>query len=490
MTYPEKHEPVAETRTPRLALLAFFTLAFWREWFTRPRGGWEALRLATPVILSSSCFALMNFADRIYMTWYDQRGMSAAFQAGCLLWGLLTLPIGISSFTNTFVSQYNGSGKKYRIGLVVWQGVFFGLAVGLLYLAATPFVERLFIAMGAAPDMARMERNYWFFFSLGASACIAHEPLTSYFCGQRDMKTVMWIGIASVVMNVVLDPIFIFGINGYCRWGIEGAAIASALSLWFKFFLYLVVAFRRDRVWRCGLRERFHVHWGEMSRLVRYGTMSGLQVLADNGCFTLFVLLIGWFGEDASAAAGIAFNLNALAFMPMVGLGIATTSMVGNDVGAGRFDLASRSTATAFALGATITGFFTLSFLIAPNFFLDIYALRNPEEFERIRSLAVTSLRFIALYLLFDAANVVFSSALRGAGDAKFIMRVTLSVASVSLSVIFGGALFFDRGVNWCWTFLTVYIILNASIFAARFLQGGWKSQALVHSRRAPQVGD
>ena len=202
------------------------------------------------------------------------------------------------------------------------------------------------------------------------------------------------------------------------------------------------------------------------------------------------MLLIGWFGEDASAAAGIAFNLNALAFMPMVGLGIATTSMVGNDVGAGRFDLASRSTATAFALGATITGFFTLSFLIAPNFFLDIYALRNPEEFERIRSLAVTSLRFIALYLLFDAANVVFSSALRGAGDAKFIMRVTLSVASVSLSVIFGGALFFDRGVNWCWTFLTVYIILNASIFAARFLQGGWKSQALVHSRRAPQVGD
>lgn len=480
----------ASTSDARWTLISLFTLSFWHEWFTRPRGGLEALRLATPVIISSSCFALMNFADRLYMTWYDQRGMAAAFQAGCLLWGLITLPVGIASFTNTFVSQYNGAGKKYRIGLVVWQGVFFGLAIGVLYVAATPLVELLFQKLGAAGDFARMERNYWFFFSLGASACIAHEPLTAYFCGRRDMKTVMWIGIASVLLNVILDPILIFGVRGYCRWGVEGAAIASAISLWFKFFLYLALALRRDRVWNCGLRKRFHIHWGEMYRLTKYGAMSGLQVFADNGCFTLFVLLIGWFGEDVSAAAGIAFNLNALAFMPMVGLGIATTTMVGNDVGAGRFDLATRSTKTAFALGAALTGFFALAFFGAPHFFLDVYALRRPDEFEAIRSLAATSLRFISAYLLFDAANVVFASSLRGAGDAKFIMLTTGTTATIILTSVLCGAIFFDRGVNWCWTFLTLYVILNASAFAVRFWQGGWKSHALVHARKASSVGE
>ena len=472
-------EPASHA-TPRWA--SIFTVRYWREWFTRPCGGREVFNLAIPIIISSATFGLMMFADRIYLTWYDQRGMTAAYQAGSLLWALITFPVGIAAFTNAFVSQYNGAKRYRRIGLNVWQGIFFGLGAGLLFLAATPLIEPLFLRLNAPPDLAKLERDYWFYISLGASATVAHEPLTAYFCGRRDMKTVMWIGIASVAANIILDPILIFGIDGKLRFGVTGAAIASAISLWFKFGVYLVVALNRDRKWRCGLLDQCRFHWGEMKRLLRFGSMSGVQALIENSCYTLFILLMGWFGEEASAASAIAFNLNVLAFMPMAGIGGATTALVGNQVGARRPDLASRATRTALVYGMAFTGVFMLAFLLVPTFFLNLYAHKNPEEFEKIRDLAIVSLRFVAVYLFFDSANVVFASALRGAGDARFIMCAAIAGVGIALLFLFGGVIMFERGVMWSWTILTVYIYLNASILGARFVLGGWKTKSLVRN--------
>ena len=108
------------------------------EWFKRPCGGFEVFRVGLPIVVSSTTFALMHFADRLFLTWYDQRAMSAAFQAGMLMWLLTTFPTAISSFTNSFVSQYNGAKQYEKIGENVWQGVYFGLAAGLLFVASSP----------------------------------------------------------------------------------------------------------------------------------------------------------------------------------------------------------------------------------------------------------------------------------------------------------------------------------------------------------------
>ena len=479
MSYTDSTESSASETNVSARSHGLFSASFWRDQIMQPRGVWEVARLAAPLVVSSASFALMNFADRVYLARFDQRGMTAAFQAGCLLWALITFPTGIATFTNAFVAQYFGANERRKIGLIVWQGVFFGLATGLLYVAATPLVEKLFLALKAAPDLARMERNYWFFFSLGASAAIGHEPLTSYFSGQKDMKTVMWLGLAAVVLNAVLDPILIFGINGKLRLGVEGAAIASAIAMWFKFFAYLVVAFLRDRREDAGLRSNFRFDRHETKRLLRYGAMSGLQSTSENLCFTLFVLVMGWFGEGASAAAAIAFNLDCLAFVPIVGLGITATTLVGNDVGAKRFDLASRGAYVAAAIGVVITGFFMVAFCVAPNFFLNIYA-GDSESFEEIRGLAVMALRFVSFYMFFDCLNVVFASALRGAGDAKFIMLTTIVVSGLTYVALLIGLGVFRFGLNWNWICLAFYVVLSSCAFVIRFARGAWKKGSLV----------
>ncbi|MDO5309454.1 MAG: MATE family efflux transporter [Planctomycetia bacterium] len=453
-------------------------------WYRRRAGGREMIRLAGPIVISSASLALMNFADRLYLTWYDQSSMSAAFQAGCLLWTLLNFPVGIACFTNTFVSQYNGARQYKRIGTVVWQGVFFGLLAGLIFVALTPLVAPFFRMIAGDSQLIKLEEQYWFYLSIGAGVNIAHEPLTAYFSGRRDTKTVMWVGVSAIIVNAVLDPILIFGINGHMRWGVVGAAIASTIALFFKFFVYLALALHRDKTWQCGLRDRIRLDIAEMTRLVKLGAMSALQFTFDAGVFELFILLMAWFGEDASGAAAIAFNLDFLAFMPIVGIGVATSTSVGNYVGAKRFRLAQRSVFTALTLTVACLGFFAVAYILAPNFFLDFYALNDPEKFMSIRPLAVNALRFISLYLVADGVNVVMASALRGAGDARFIMIGTLSIALPMLGALFLGVFRFGYGLSFCWTMLFAYVMLLASTFLVRFCIGSWRSQRLVQEER------
>lgn len=486
----ERTEGTGESVPASLAgkFLALFTISFWKNWFLRPCGGWEVLRLGTPIVISSGTLALMNFADRLYLTWFDQTGMAAAFQAGTLMWLLTTFPVAIAAYTNAFVSQYNGAKEYRKIGENVWQGVFFGLAAGLIFIAATPLVTPFFRWLGASGEMLKFEGEYWFWLSLGASALIAHEPFTSYFCGRHDMKTVMAVGITVVLVNAALDPLLIFGIHGHLRFGVVGAAIASTISLWFKFFLYLAIALHRDKKWQCGLRDGCRLRLHELGRLARFGSMSAFQVVAENSCYTLFILLMNRYGEAPSAAAAIAFNLDFLVYLPTTGLGIATTALVGNQIGARRPDLASRAVFTTFVLAAIWTGIFVSAFVIAPNFFLGLYAHNNPVEFETIRQAAIYSLRFVSCCLFFDTLDVIFTAALRGAGDTRFIMTTTLIVASFTLTAIVVGTCVGHFGYLWPWSCMACYVTTNATIFLIRFLQGGWRKHSLVEGAAEAQA--
>lgn len=455
-----------------------------RTWFTRPCGGREILRLALPIVISSGTIALMNTADRIFLSWYDPTAMNAAFQSGTLIWALITFPTELAAFANAFVAQYFGADRKDKIGPLIWQGVFLGFLFGLLFLAATPLVGPFFRALGTPREVSLMEQSYWFYFCIGAAASIAHEPLAAFYSGQREMKVVMKLGIATVLMNVVLDPLLIFGIGGYCRMGLNGAALASALSLWFKFFVYLALVYRRDKTGIYCFRQGCRFSWRKMKMLLKHGSMSGVQGTIENAFFSFFVLLMGWFGETASEATAICFNLNFLMLIPIFGIGIATTTIVGNQVGAGRVDLASRAAYTAATLACCFTGVFVIAFIVTPNLFLDMYMGGSPEKYVEVRPLAINLLRIVAIYLFADTLNAIFTAALRGAGDTRFIMWATTIVVIPLLAAIFGGVFLFDRGIYWCWILQTSYLFVNGAVFVTRFALGRWKNKSLVRPQK------
>jgi len=172
----------------------------------------------------------------------------------------------------------------------------------------------------------------------------------------------------------------IFGNWGFPELGIKGAAIATVISASFSLLAYLVLLSRR------AYDQRYHTlrGWRFKSflfvRLMRFGLPSGVQFFLDVAGFTVFLLLVGRLGTNALAATNIAFNINSLAFMPMIGFGIAVSVLVGQHLGKDHPDLAVKSAYSGFHLTFLYMGTVAALYVLVPDLFLRPFAAQADVE--------------------------------------------------------------------------------------------------------------
>ena len=455
------------------------------RWYA-PGGYSEVLRIAFPLIISTGTWSIQHFVDRMFLAWYSPEAIAAAVPAGLLSFTITCLFMGTASYVGTFVAQYYGAGKYSRCGPSLWQGMYVALIGGILQIMLIPLSEPMFRAIGHAPALMEQERIYFEIMCWGAGPVIASSALVAFLAGLGHVKPVMWINIFTTAVHLVLDWILIFGHLGFPEMGIAGAGIAMVIA--FAAGLIASLLF----VGRSTYARTYHTISGWrferelFSRLVRYGVPSGIQFFIDIAGFTAFVILIGRLGTTALAATNIAFNINTLAFMPMMGTGIAVSVLVGQRMGENRPALAEYTTCSAFHL--TCLYMFTIAFfyVVTPGIFIEPFASQSdPAAFAPIRHDTVVLLRFVALYSLFDTMNIVFASAIKGAGDTFFVMVLQVTLAVVVMIVPSYAAIeYFSMGLYGAWIFATVYIILLGVAFFIRFRKGAWKSMRIIEERR------
>ena len=448
----------------------------WHHWWTKDAGGREVFRLAFPMIISSGSFALMQFADRVFLTWYDPNAMAAAFSAGQLLWLFVAFPFSIMAYTNAFVSQYNGSRQFRQIGSIIWQGIFLTILLTPIYLLLMPWTDDIF-RLWHEESVVKMESAYLFWLLWGVPPMLGNEVLASFFSGRKRTKTVMLVNVLALVLNAVLDYQLIFGYRAIPSMGLSGAAIATTISQWFRFAIFFFLTWRADH--RATGRYHFirgcRLNFPQQRLLLKLGGMGGVQFSIEMGITAIFILLLGMVGTDAAASSAIAFNLNAFTFLPVLGLGNAATTLVGNYIGMERIDLARRSTRTSLTIGLFFTTIFMILYIFFPHLLLAAYFRGNAESIASLSTLTTILLKFVAVYLLFDTANMIFASALRGAGDTCFLLLVSIISIPFFTVIPWIGVHYFQFGVYWCWSIITGFFCVSSVIFLLRFRFGRWK---------------
>jgi MATE family multidrug resistance protein len=450
-------------------------------WWSRRCGGREVLLLAVPLFVSTASWTVMNFIDRMFLLWYSEEAMAAVLPAGMVHFAMLCFPLGMASYTNTFVAQYYGAGHLKRIGPAVWQGVRLGLYCIPLFAALIPLAPWIFRLSGHEPLLASQETLFFQTALFGAGAEVIAAALAAFFTGRGVTWVVMVVDSSAWMLNIVLDYAWIFGHFSLPSLGIEGAAWATVVSLWWRVIVYSTLIMlprfrRRYNIWR---GRRFDASL--FRRLLRYGGPSGLQMLVEVAGFTFFLLVVGTLGKDALAATNLAFNVNCLAFVPMLGLGIALSTLVGQQLGRGHPELAARATWTSLSMAMFYMGAMALVYVLLPGVLLMGHELGTaPAEFHQLRDTTVILLRFVAAYCLFDALNVVFAGALKGAGDTRFIMIVSLLLTPLPMVAAWAGIHFLHCGLLWCWVVITLWICASGLIYCARFLQGRWRQMRVI----------
>jgi MATE family multidrug resistance protein len=459
-------------------------LALFRNWWSRPCGGREVLALALPMIISYGMWAVMHLIDRLYLVAYSSEALAAALAPGMMQWALICLPLGIAGYANTFVAQYYGAGHHERIGRITWQGIWISLATLPVILLAEPVGRAIFALSGHTTDNITLETSYFVGLSYGAPAIVLNAALSAFFTGRGKMKLVMAASVFSSLVNIALDYVLIFGKWGAAELGVYGAGVATSIANWSGCLVLAAAMLQPQEMRLTHLWQGLRFDWPLTVRLMRYGAPSGLPMLIEAMAFSTFVLFVSRFSNTAAAATNLAFNINAVAFVPMIGIGIAVQTLVGQNLAAGKPQLAERATWTALTLGLAYQLVFASLYLGMPELFLVIHSQvasgEQAEQFEEVRLLTQFLLRFVAAYCLFDAMQIIFIGALKGAGDTLFIMFTVIVISCTSLALGYLG----EQSLGWqvigWWSVLTVWIFALGMTYLTRFVQGRWKTMRVI----------
>ena len=452
-----------------------------RRW--NGNGGYhEVITVAIPLVLSTSAWSVQHFVDRMFLTWYSSEAIAAAMPAGILNFAFLSFFIGIASYVNTFVAQYYGAGRYTRIGPALWQGMYISLFGGVVILCLIPFAHVIFSIVGHEMAVQENEVVYFQYLCLGGVPVIASSALGGFYSGRGKTWPVMWVNTFATAVNLFLDYILIFGKWGFPEMGIKGAAIATVFAGFFSCFVYVFLITRQARNIRYHTLKGWRLEKELFSRLLRFGVPSGVQFFLDMAGFTAFVLIMGRLGTVSLAATNIAFNINTLAFMPMIGFGIAISVLVGQYLGKDRPDLAQRSVYSGFAMTFIYMASIAALYVIVPQLFVAPFAVQaDPEGFAEINRLTIILLRFVAVYSIFDTLNIIFASAIKGAGDTRFVMYAIVVISACVLVVpTYMAIMVLDYGLMAGWTIASVYVISLGFVFYFRFLGGKWKTMRVI----------
>lgn len=450
------------------------------------------MHVAWPLIINSGAFAVLNFCDRLFLSWHDEAEFRASLPAGILFFTLVCGFMALAGFTNTFVAQLWGAGDKQGCARATSQGIIFSVLSLPIIMALTPVGLWLLRISGHGAEVLALEEEYFKILMWCGGGMTLGSALSSFFSGRGKTFVIMGCNIFANGLNILLNYVLVFGKWGFPEMGIAGAGWATVIGSWVSPLILALLYFSKPI--NSGFKTFKNLRYDPwlFKRMIRFGLPSGLHWFLDVAAFTIFVLLIGRMGPIAHIASNIALSINLIAFMPMIGMGMAASILVGQYLGRNEPDYAERVGWLALKIGVVYIIFIGATFLLFPGFYINVFegsAVGSVPFGELLKTVRIL-LVMLALWGMADAAALILSGALKGAGDTHFVMYFQSAVAwgflvlgQLLIVLVFKLNIY----ISWAWTL--IYIIILGVGFALRFRSSRWKSIDLL-DRRATAVAD
>jgi len=304
----------------------------------------ELVRVAYPLILSTASHTIMQFTNRVFLAHYSPDALAACVPAGILSFSFLCFFMGTATYTNAFVAQYYGRKKTASVSVAVWQGVWLALVSGVILLSLTPAGLYLIDHSGHAAAVRALERPYFAILTAFAGFPVLNTALAAFFIGRGKTKVPMAVNIAGNALCVLLSWLLIFGAGPFPEMGIKGAGLAAVAGQMLMTVIYLRLIFSAANRRRYRTYRLVGVNKGMFARLIKYGVPNGVGFFLDVASFGAFIFIIGGMDKISLAASNIIASINMLAFMPVIGLGLASLTLVGKYIGMKKPDVAVRVT--------------------------------------------------------------------------------------------------------------------------------------------------
>ncbi|RQV99064.1 MATE family efflux transporter [bacterium] len=313
----------------------------------------EVIRMGLPSMASFMLMTVYDLTDTFWLAKLGPEPVAAVTVFGALIW-ILTFPnqvIGAGSVA--IISRRFGAGDLAMTERAI-KGTFVskfavGTGLGLIGLLITPW---MMVLLGAEPDVAKLAVDYGIIQCIVLGFQLASFSVYTALRGIGRPAAGMWISVAGTIVNVVMDPLLIFGIGPFPEMGIVGASIASALGFITVCAVGMIALSRKDSPLQVNWFGGVKPNVPEMVKMFRIGFPAGLNSLSFALMMSVRVKLFALYGTNAVALYGMSMKIMRVGVMVIVGLGLGTGALIGQYLGAKKLNHAWVSAMSAVQLAA------------------------------------------------------------------------------------------------------------------------------------------
>lgn len=435
----------------------------------------EVARLSVPLVISFVTASVMGLTDMIVVGHVGTGEQGGVGVGSAISWGISSLASGIISVVSTFVAQAWGAGKREQLLRWACAGFFATALFTLPLMVVAWFLPDLVEYLNPNPALLDSLTIYSQLMVLGSPAMLLGFVFISFYRGVGDAITPMILSVAAIALNIALDILLVFGLLGFPKMGVAGAALASVASSCVEMLVYVALFFHGKSARLYLTTQRLDLRLKDMLAFFKTGGPIGFAWLSDNLAFNVMTLLIASSTAAAAAAHSIAIQITNFAMMPCIAVSIAGSTLVGQYIGARRPDLARRSAAWSLRINLAMMSTMSLIFVLFRSGLVQLF---NPDpEVIQDGSFAIT---MAAVFQVFDSLSISADGAFRGAGLTFFPM-VTRFLTMVVLLIPLGffGARFAPTPLQGVWTAALITISLQGVIMYSRYRSGKWANKGL-----------
>lgn len=431
----------------------------------------DVIALALPALAEMSLMTLVSMADMIMIGRLGPWAITSVGLSNQPMFVAMSVFMALNVGATALVARATGAKRPEEAAAVARQALVIASILGAVlsvlgYLYATPIISW----MGAEADVIGPGSSYLRIVAAGLLFQGATISLTASLRGAGDTKTPMSINIVANVVNVIFNYLLINGHFGFPRLEVAGAAVATTLSRIVAFALIVRKLLLGRGAIKMSVHDSFRFDPVIMRRIFKVGFPAAIeQVVMRSGQMT-FARIISSFGTVTYAAHQVAINVEGFSFTPGQAFQIATTSLVGQSLGAKKPKRAIRTGWEAVKIGIAIAVGVGLVY-----FFFGKYVVLLYTDDLEVTQLATGALRIIAIAQPFMLTNFILSGGLRGAGDTKWTLYITMAgVWGVRVVLAYLLAIRMNMGLFGAWIAMAMDMATRAVLIFLRFRAGHW----------------
>ncbi|MAV00813.1 MAG: MATE family efflux transporter [Flavobacteriaceae bacterium] len=404
------------------------------------------LKLSIPVILGLVGHTLVGMIDNIMVGNLDPINLAAVSLGNSYVFIAMSIGIGFSAAITPIVAEAHSEGNQNKLKKSFINGFILCLILGTVLYALVLVLKNTLIYLDQPVEVVKLALPYIDIVAISLIPLLLFQALKQYTDGLSRTIYPMYATVVANIINVIINYILIFGMLGFPKLGIIGAAIGTLISriIMFVFLFYMLMDKKIIYNYMSDLKSFIYDKF-MIEEILSLGFPTSLQMFFEVGLFTSAIWLSGLLGEIPQSANQIVLNISSMTFMVASGLSVSAAIRAGNQKGLKNYQELKRISLSILLLGVYFASFFALGIYILRDYLPYIYIDINNQEnlIENIELVKIASKLFIivAIFQLFDSAQVIILGTLRGMQDVKIptiIVFIAYWIVGFPISFILG----------------------------------------------------